>query len=95
MLSMVPAARDQQTRNTARRRSEKLWHPEERRLENRSRQEGVGSVRDGTVSELHPRPLTLGAISMEVKQYKGHLKRSMILACCAPALNIGREPKSL
>ena len=49
---------------------ETLWY-RSRRLENRSRPEGSGSARDGTVSELHPRHITLGAMCTGVKQDKG------------------------
>ena len=47
-----------------------------RRLGNRSRQERWGRVRDGTVSELHPRSITLGAMAMGVKQYNANLQNS-------------------
>ena len=73
-MSMVLAAMAQQTTTHGTQPFRKFRHPEERRLGNRSRQEGVGSVRDGTVSELHPRQLTLGAIRLGVKQYNGASK---------------------
>jgi len=51
-------------------------------------QEGVGSVRDGTVSELYLALSPWTQSGWESSNISVDLDRSIILVCCAPALNI-------